>query len=127
MKRAGTLDTSGQKIRGLWASTPTRRQSGTDVGSAFDGSQGVDSQDILGIPEIGFSTFQFFPDQDTYGNDDPSVPAYNSTVQSGVDWIKKQAQAAAQYVVPRTLQLGSHSLSCVQRYDKPTVAIGKNH
>lgn len=100
-KREGTLETTGLKIRGRWAATPTRRQTDGGVGSAFDGSQGVDSEDILGIPEIGFSSFQLFPDQDSYpSNDDPSVPAFNQTVDAGVDWIKKHAAAAAKYGKP---------------------------
>ncbi|KAF7976296.1 hypothetical protein HWV62_6989 [Athelia sp. TMB] len=99
-KREGTLETTGLKIRGRWAATPTKRQSGSGVGGAFDGSQGVDSEDILGIPEVGFSSFQLFPDQDTYGDADPSLPAYNQTVDSGVDWIKKHAAAAATYGKP---------------------------
>ncbi|KZP11991.1 glycoside hydrolase family 5 protein [Athelia psychrophila] len=100
-KREGTLETTGLKIRGRWAATPTRRQSGTGVGSDSDGSQGVDSEDILGIPEIGFSSFQLFPDQDTYDtNDDPSVPAFNQTVDAGVAWIQRHAAAAAIYGKP---------------------------
>ncbi|KZP24938.1 glycoside hydrolase family 5 protein [Athelia psychrophila] len=70
------------------------------VGSAYNGSQGVDSEDILGIPEIGYSSFQMFTDQDTYGSVDPSIPAYNQTVDTGVDWIKQHVAAAAKYCKP---------------------------
>lgn len=71
----------------------TRRQSADaqGVGSAFDGSQGVDSEDIINIPEIGFGTFQLFPDQNSYGVDDPNLPAFNNTLNQGLDWIRRQA------------------------------------
>ena len=71
----------------------TRRQDDVGVGSAFDGSQGVDSEDILNIPEIGFGSFQLFPDQVSYGPVDPNLPAFNNTVQTGIDWIKRHAEA----------------------------------
>lgn len=83
----------GIQIRGRWISTPTRRQSNADVGSAFDGSQGVDSDDIISIPNIGFSTFQLFPDQNSYGVPDPNLPDFNNTVDLGNQWIVLHAQA----------------------------------
>ncbi|KAH9484283.1 Mannan endo-1,4-beta-mannosidase A [Psilocybe cubensis] len=83
----------GIRIRGRWVSTETKRQSTDDqgVGPAFDGSQGVDSEDILGISNIAFSTFQLFPDQNTYGVDDPSLPKFNNTVNQGLAWIRAHA------------------------------------
>jgi mannan endo-1,4-beta-mannosidase len=101
-KRIGTLEETGIRIRGRWISTPTRRQE-NDLGSAFDGSQGVDSEDILGIPQIGFSSFQLFPDQNQYAPYDPHLSSFNNTVQAGTDWIDKQLQAAALYGKPSTL------------------------
>jgi len=97
-KRAGGLEETGVRIRGRWTSTPTRQQD-SNLGSAFDGSQGVDSEDILGIPQIGFSSFQLFPDQNNYAAYDPHLSPFNNTVQSGIDWIGKQLQAAALYVL----------------------------
>jgi len=97
---------AGVRVRGRWVSTPTRRQSDStsqDVGSAFDGSQGVDSQDILGIPEIGFGSFQLFPDQNSYGPDDPSLPAFNNTLQNGLNWIITQGQLATLAMKPVSL------------------------
>ncbi|KAF8902147.1 glycoside hydrolase superfamily [Gymnopilus junonius] len=78
-KRTGS-ETGGIRIRGRWVSTETRRQSADDqgVGSAFDGSQGVDT---------------FFPDQNSYGVDDPSLPAFNNTLNQGLDWIRRQAES----------------------------------
>jgi mannan endo-1,4-beta-mannosidase len=95
-KREGTLEANGIRIRGRWASTTTRRQE-NGIGSAFDGSQGVDSEDILGIPQIGFSSFQLFPDQNKYAQDDPNMSSFDNTVHTGLDWIQKQAQTAQQY------------------------------
>ena len=70
----------------------TKRQSADQgIGPAFDGSQGVDSEDILNIPQIGFGTFQLFPDQNSYGIDDPTIPAFNNTVNQGLDWIRRHA------------------------------------
>ncbi|KAA1471179.1 glycoside hydrolase [Dentipellis sp. KUC8613] len=97
----------GVKIRGRWAAVlwpagETKRQS--SVGTAFDGSQGVDSQDILNIPDIGFGSFQLFPDQNSYtlgtAGDDNSQgqittqDTFNQTVQEGVNWIQQQAASA---------------------------------
>jgi mannan endo-1,4-beta-mannosidase len=68
------------------------------VGSSFDGSHGVDSQDILSIPEIGFGTFQLFSDQNSYSTIasefTPPNTDFNGTVEQGVAWIKVQAASA---------------------------------
>ncbi|KAG7090317.1 hypothetical protein E1B28_011914 [Marasmius oreades] len=91
----GKLKSGGMNIRGgQWKATPTRRQVDAGMGSAFDGSHGVDSQDILAIPEIGFSSFQLFPDQNSYGVDDPNLSPFDNAVQNGVDWINTHARAA---------------------------------
>lgn len=88
-----TLKRSGDRRR--------NRRAALDSGPAYDGSQGVDSEDILGIPQIGFSSFQLFPDQDSYAtSNDPGAPSYSSTVRAGVEWIETQAQAASQCVRP---------------------------
>lgn len=58
------------------------------VGPAFDGTHGVDSEDIISIPQIGFGSFQLFPDQYTYSTVvDPSLPVFNRTLMIGLDWI----------------------------------------
>ncbi|KAF5373898.1 hypothetical protein D9758_000572 [Tetrapyrgos nigripes] len=93
----------GVQIRGRWVSTPTRRQADTSVGSAFDGSQGVDSEDIINIPQIGFSTFQLFPDQNIYGVFDPNLPDFNNTVDLGNRWITLHAQAGQRVNKPVAL------------------------
>ncbi|KAG6881661.1 hypothetical protein C0993_000506, partial [Termitomyces sp. T159_Od127] len=65
--------------------------------SAFDGSHGVDSADILAIPQIGFSSFQLFPDQFDYSSNlpDMTLPPFNRTLQIGMDWIELHADLAA--------------------------------
>lgn len=92
-EKRSTGAAGGVRIRGRWASTPARRQD-TGLGFAYDGSQGVDSQDILGIPQIGFSSFQLFPDQNMYSPDANGQATFNDTVQTGIDWINTQAQSA---------------------------------
>ncbi|KAI6109817.1 glycoside hydrolase family 5 protein [Pisolithus sp. B1] len=93
-KLAGKLKEDGIRVRGRWTATATRRQQAPEVGSASDGSYGVDSQDIMNIPDINFGTFQLFPDQDSYAPNDPSLSSYQNVVNSGVDWITNQAQSA---------------------------------
>ena len=74
--------------------TETKRQFDTGVGSSFDGSSGVDTEDIINIPEIGYGSFQLFPDQNNYGPADPNLPAFNNTVQIGLSWIRDHATLA---------------------------------
>ncbi|KAJ7219265.1 glycoside hydrolase family 5 protein, partial [Mycena pura] len=93
----------GVRIRGKWVATRTRRQDDVGVGSAFDGSSGVDSEDILSIPEIGFSSFQLFPDQNQYAPDDPNLSAFNNTLQAGLDWIKRHGEIGQMFGKPIVL------------------------
>lgn len=102
-KRAGTLVEDGVRVRGRWVSTATKRQESSTSGSLYDGSYGVDSQDISNIPDIGFSSFQLFPDQQSYGPDDPNVPSWQSIEQNGAQWITTQAQSAAAVGKPAVL------------------------
>ncbi|KAG1724510.1 glycoside hydrolase family 5 protein [Suillus paluster] len=92
-KRAGTLKEDGVMIRGHWVSTATREVS-SSIDSTMDGSSGVDSQDILNIPNIGFGSFQIFPDQDSYGPDDPNLGPVQNKINSGLAWIQQSAQSA---------------------------------
>ncbi|KAN0077293.1 glycoside hydrolase family 5 protein [Tylopilus felleus] len=100
---AGTLKQDGVRIRGRWMSSATRRQETQDVGSIYDGSYGVDSQDITNIPDIGFGSFTLFPDQQSYGPVDPNLDPYTNTLNTGTDWILKQAQSAAAVGKPSAL------------------------
>ncbi|KAJ3514846.1 hypothetical protein NLJ89_g2126 [Agrocybe chaxingu] len=101
-KRTGGTS-GGIRIRGRWMSTETRRQDDQGIGPAFDGSQGIDSEDIINIPQIGFGTFQLFPDQNVYGPDDPNLPAFNNTVEQGIQWIRAHAALGALFGKPVTL------------------------
>lgn len=106
MKRATAMakrTAGGVRIRGRWVSTETKRQFDVGVGSSFDGSQGVDSEDIINIPQIGFGTFQLFPDQNVYGVTDPTLPRFNNTVNQGISWIEAHAAMGALFNKPVTL------------------------
>ncbi|EGN92442.1 glycoside hydrolase family 5 protein [Serpula lacrymans var. lacrymans S7.3] len=94
-KLAGTLKEDGVKIRGRWVSTAAKRQGTQDIGPTYTGAYGVDSQDILNIPQIGFGSFQLFPDQQQYEPNDPNLSPYENIVNQGVAWIIQQAQSAA--------------------------------
>jgi mannan endo-1,4-beta-mannosidase len=89
-KRSGQ-PAEGIRIRGRWVAS--RQTPDHGVGASFDGSQGVDAEDILNIPEIGFGSFQLFPDQNTYGFDDPTLDPFENTVQIGLNWIQRHAEA----------------------------------
>ncbi len=81
-------------------SIASKRQQSTSVGPAFDGSTGVDSEDVLSIPQIGFGSFQLFPDQYSYALSEPSGPlSANESLQVGLNFIQLQAEAAARYKV----------------------------
>ena len=107
----------GVKIRGRWTAScvypfypaplnllkcyplaAAKRQTAGGIGSAFDGSSGVDSQDILAIPSIGFGSFQLFPDQNSYSTVStqltPPSADFNGTVRQGTAWIQAQAASA---------------------------------
>ncbi|KAH0583879.1 Mannan endo-1,4-beta-mannosidase F [Termitomyces sp. J132] len=105
-KRAG-VQPDGVKIRGRWtASSQTKRQSDLNsLASAFDGSHGVDSADIINIPQIGFGSFQLFPDQYDYSQNppDPSLPAFNQTLEIGLNWIKLHAEMSNLFNKPVSL------------------------
>ncbi|KIK35441.1 glycoside hydrolase family 5 protein [Suillus luteus UH-Slu-Lm8-n1] len=101
-KRAGTLKEDGIMIRGRWVSTATRVVS-SSTDSSTDGSSGVDSQDILNIPNIGFGSFQLYPDQETYGPYDPNLDPVSNKINSSLTWIQQSAQSAAAVGKPLVL------------------------
>ncbi|PBK78145.1 glycoside hydrolase [Armillaria solidipes] len=98
-------DVSGVRVRGRWVASRTRRQEENEAGSAFDGSAGVDTEDILNIPEIGYSTFQFFPDQNTYiqGPADSGLSSFQNVLQEGLDWIQLQGELSSTFGKPVAL------------------------
>jgi mannan endo-1,4-beta-mannosidase len=74
----------------------------------MDGSSGVDSQDILNIPNIGFGSFQVFPDQNMYAPDDPNLTPVQNKINSSLAWIQQSAQSAA--VVGKPVVLNAFGL-----------------
>jgi hypothetical protein len=88
------------------------------TGPAFDGSFGVDAQDILSIPEINLGSFQLFPDQNNYApTNTPFTPpssAFDVTLEVGIQWIEAQIGLALQWVFP-PFQLLSLRLTPVLR------------
>ncbi|KDQ56016.1 glycoside hydrolase family 5 protein [Jaapia argillacea MUCL 33604] len=62
----------------------------SDTGPTYDGSQGVDSEDLINIPDVDFGTFQLFPDQNEYACPDPTLSPFNNSLASGNYWIAKQ-------------------------------------
>lgn len=95
----------GRSIRGGKWSAPKdasglRKRQGNGFGPVYDGSFGVDTEDLANIPTVDFSSFQFFPDQNTYG---PSTSTFDQVVQSGIDWIEQHATTANTYGKPATL------------------------
>jgi len=99
----------------LTSHSATRRQQ--SLGTAQDGSFGVDSNDILGIPEIGLSSFQLFPDQNSYAPDDPNLPPFNNSLKQGLDWIQQHAMAGQVYVSGSIVP--SHDSQHLLRFGKP--------
>jgi len=49
----------------------------------------------MNIPDIGFGSFTLFPDQQSYSLTDPYLDSYTNMLDSGADWILKQAQSSA--------------------------------
>jgi len=88
------------RVRGGWTAPPTsanifaRHDGG--LGPAYDGSFGVDSEDICNDPNIDFCNFQIFPDQDYYGVSGGSVPLgfTSDSVSQSINFILDQATSA---------------------------------
>lgn len=72
-----------------------RKRQSNSFGPDFDGSFGVDTEDLANTPGIDFNSLQFFPDQNTFG---PlgAVDTHNITnvIQNGLDWINLHADTA---------------------------------
>jgi len=89
-------------IRGRWKSTTSRRQD-EQLGPSFDGSHGIDSEDIFNIPGLGFSTFQLFPDLNQYAPVTAGLDPFNATIQVGLDWIQRHIADARTFGKPIAL------------------------
>ncbi|KAG8823513.1 hypothetical protein FRC17_009302, partial [Serendipita sp. 399] len=97
---------NGPRIRGKWKAPEAglKKRQSNDFGPLYDGSFGVDTEDLLNAPGVDFSSFQLFPDQNTYsplGSD--SVSSFSQVVQQGIDWLVQHASTANSYGKPSTL------------------------
>jgi len=72
------------------------------TGPAFDGSFGVDTEDIIAIPCIDFGSFQLFPDQVQYFTD---TPANHTIANIGVGnaWATRHSDTATSSGKPEVL------------------------
>ena len=66
-----------------------KRRSNT-LGPLFDGSFGIDTEDLANTPGIDFSTLQYFPHQNTNSPDGDIIDLTDpcNIAQSGVDWVE---------------------------------------
>lgn len=71
-------------------------------GSAFDGSYGVDTEDILAIPSIDFGSFQLFPDQTQYFPQTSDSPA-TEYIGDGGKWVAVHSNTATLLCKPEAL------------------------
>jgi len=71
-------------------------------GPTFDGSFGVDTEDIISVPSIDFGSFQLFPDQMQYFPGNTSHFALASTSQ-GSQWITAHSTTATTFKKPVAL------------------------
>jgi mannan endo-1,4-beta-mannosidase len=88
---------NGMKVRGLWTAPSEAKRQSSDIGSAFNGAFGVDSEDILNAPDIDFGTFQLFPDQTNYGitgtEVQPPSSDFDNTLNETISWISAQTDS----------------------------------
>ncbi|KDQ53311.1 glycoside hydrolase family 5 protein [Jaapia argillacea MUCL 33604] len=72
------------------------------TGPAFDGSYGVDTQDIISVPTIDFGSFQFFPDQvQTYASKTPNFAI--DSLGHGITWVSDHSDTGGSVGKPETL------------------------
>jgi len=71
-------------------------------GPTFDGSFGVDTEDITSVPCVDFGSFQFFPDQVQYYPGQLTKFHINATVH-GDQWVKQHADTAVALGKPEVL------------------------
>jgi mannan endo-1,4-beta-mannosidase len=52
---------------------------------------------------MDFGSFQYFPDQNKYGPDDPNLTPFENVVNTGNEWIRQQGEVSSTYGKPITL------------------------
>ena len=63
------------------------------LGPIFDGSFGIDTEDLANAPGIDFTTLQYYPDVTTFGpNGEIDLNDPRDIAQNGVDWVKLHAK-----------------------------------
>jgi mannan endo-1,4-beta-mannosidase len=72
------------------------------VGPTFDGSFGVDTEDIISVPCVDFGSFQFFPDQVQY-YPGPLTKFHTNATVHGARWVKAHGDTAVAFGKPETL------------------------
>jgi len=72
------------------------------VGPSFDGSFGVDTEDIISIPTIDFGSFQYFPDQVCYFKDTPANKTI-ANIASGDHWVIRHSDTATHFSKPEVM------------------------
>jgi len=72
------------------------------VGPTFDGSFGVDTEDIISVPCVDFGSFQFFPDQVQY-YPGPLTKFHTNATVHGARWVKAHGDTAVAFGKPQTL------------------------
>jgi len=73
------------------------------VGPAFDGSYGVDTEDIISVPSIDFGSFQLFPDQVQYFSGASTVDFAITAALQGGGWVKRHSDTATTSGKPEAL------------------------
>jgi len=75
-------------------------------GPSFDGSYGVDTEDILASPHIDFGSFQVIPDQVTYFPD-PQPDFAVKAINDGGKWVATHTNTARTIGKPEVLTIMS--------------------
>jgi len=86
----------------LYAKQQATQPSPLLPGHSFDGSYGVDTEDILASPCIDFGSFQLFPDQvDYFPETNPSFAV--KAIGDGGKWTEVHSNTAIQFGKPEAL------------------------
>jgi mannan endo-1,4-beta-mannosidase len=87
----------------LYAKNSTQPNAVIFPGPSFDGSYGVDTEDILASPHIDFGSFQLFPDQVNYFPDHWSKSFATKAIGDGGKWVGAHSNTAKQQGKPEVL------------------------
>jgi len=78
-----------------------KRQDDGGDGGGYDGSQGVDSEDIGSAPDIDYSSYQWYPDQNSYGGAGSDCgncrrwEQVQEKITHGTIWVDQHAKTGA--------------------------------